>query len=203
MAAPEVEREGGASLHFALRAAAVPALWLKVVPLAPSTAVLDIEYDLLECAFPADVRALKVAAIAARGSKLKGVAPEDLRVHFMGSVRPAAAAERELEADAALAPDSELRCALGVLPKAFFIVAAALPAGACAIAHSLAPCAPSSRPPFSLAVIGGFGGGGAGGGGRPVLSRGCRIAMAFISLLRHLPPQVTARSSTCWAFRFL
>ena len=127
-----------------------PVLWVKVVPRAPSVVTLDDDYDLLECAaLPADVHALKKAVIAARGAKLTGVAPEDLRVYFMGA-RPMEEEEAAAMANrnAHLPADSELRGVVGASPKAFLLVTASLPAGACSRRlRRIAPLAPSSRPP--------------------------------------------------------
>ena len=134
-------------------AAPPPALWVKVVPRAPSVVTLDDDYDLLECAaLPADVRALKKAVIAARGAKLTGVAPEDLRVYHRGASLPEVDEEAVFLASAhSLAPNRVLRAiiaGLGASPDAFFLVTASLPAGACSRRlRRIAPLAPSSRPP--------------------------------------------------------
>ena len=97
------------------------------------------------------MRALKVAVIAARGAKLKGAAPEDLRVYYRGASEAAEGAEAAFIAAPRdhLPADSELRVFVGTLPKAFLLVTASLPSGArsrCSCAASR-PLAPSSRPP--------------------------------------------------------
>lgn len=124
---------------------AQPALWVKVVSEAPSV-VLDCDYGLLECTFPADVRAFKDAVIASRRAELEcfGVTSAKLRVFYMGGVRPAAAAERSAMTieDASLAPNHVL-AELLASSDAFFLVTAWLPAGAplCVHAGSDSGCA--------------------------------------------------------------
>ena len=114
--------------------AALPpaALWVKVVARAPSSVTLDADYAPLACALSATAHALKKAVIAARGAKLTGVAPEDLRVYHRGASEAAEGAEAAFIASPRdhLPADSELCGVVGASLKAFFLVTASLPAGA-------------------------------------------------------------------------
>ena len=103
------------------------------MPLPPSSATLDVDYALLEfdggVAFPASVHALKQAVIKSRPLKLKGVEAGDLRVYHRGDAYSLTGNEAP-GLEAALAPDSDLMDVIKLSPKAFFLLAASLPAGA-------------------------------------------------------------------------
>jgi len=84
------------------------------------------------------VDALKQAVIHSR-PELENVGVAKVRVYHMGDACPAAAAERDLDKDTALTPDSDLRGVIGSSYKAFFLLTASLPAGACARVPLCAP----------------------------------------------------------------
>ena len=138
------------------------ALYVKVVPLSPSAAPLDVDYArLVSCAFTADasVEALKQAVLEARRSKLRGAAAEDLLVFYRGACEPGEDEEATFIAAPRnhLSAASELRDVIGESPKAFFLVTASL-LGAVTLLRSFARHSSLLTPAPIRAFAGGGGG---------------------------------------------